>query len=640
VVNEVQRTYNEFSQLAIEYQAHGGAVDTGTTPKVLYNYADGSDNTIRPTEMVYPDNTGGNRKVGYIYQAFPVMNDKLSRVERLTFDNLPMVGYKYLGLDTFVYCEYIDIEIGWRLISGGSPNPYAALDRFGRIVQNGWYDFDEAGTLDDIRYTYDRASNRTTRENMVAKAQTTPQYYDELYGYDGSNRLTTMKRGQLASLVSITNLQFQQDWGLDDTGNWQEFNEDSNGDGTNDLVQARTANPVNEITDITNMTGAAWVQPGYDAAGNMTTIPQGNEPAEGFTGVYDAWNRLVKLTDEAENPVAEYAYDGLTRRITKTTSEVRHYYYNASWQILEERVGSATTFDRQYVWGLRYIDDCVLRDRKLTSSVERRHVLQDANWNVTAITESSDVVERYSYSAYSMPTFLNPDFTVKAGSDYGWDVLYAGYKWDSESGMYQVRFRYLLPNIGSWSSRDPIEYISHGYNFYTYANNMALNYIDPSGLLVETAAAGGAAVAGGTAAAPVVVIVGGTAVASYGSYNLGYWIGENLYDWWYPPQQPVNPPVNPPVKQPVNPPVKQPAKERAKEPAKEPDDVLPRVKCEPRRDDPDDPCVGFYDECIKTGLNSKYPKDFAGRCWTCRLACQGKNGMWTEKMNGLDCKYW
>jgi hypothetical protein len=52
----------------------------------------------------------------------------------------------------------------------------------------------------------------------------------------------------------------QQDWSLDKTGNWQGFTEAATG-GSNTLVQSRAANPVNEITDITNTTGDAWTQP-------------------------------------------------------------------------------------------------------------------------------------------------------------------------------------------------------------------------------------------------------------------------------------------------------------------------------------------------------------------------------------------
>jgi len=484
-----------------------------SSPKVTYSYANGSANTIRPTSVTYPDNTGGTRMLTYDYGTAGGMNDKLSRVESLGFGGTSnLVQPSYLGLGTQVRTDYTQPQVRWDLATGSSSNPYAGLDRFGRVIDNKWSNTSTSATLDQIKYTYDRASNRTTRENTVAKAQTTPQYFDELYNYDGSNRLTQMQRGQLAGTTSITNLRFAQDWGLDPTGNWQQFNEDSNGSGTNDLVQARTANPVNEITDITNSVGTPWVQLGYDAAGNMTTIPNGNVPEEGFTGVYDAWNRLVKLLDEDDNVVAEYAYDGLTRRIRKTTAaETRHYLYNDSWQILEERreefeawdllttssssssssstsSSSSSSSDNpnydfyQYVWGLRYIDGLVFRDRHSTSGVERLYALQDANWNVDALVDTSgSVAERFSYTAYGVPTFLNPDFTAKTGSDYAWDVLYAGYKWDAESGMYQVRRRYLLSVIGAWLSRDPVGYGMIA-SLYPYVSNTPASSIDAFGL--------------------------------------------------------------------------------------------------------------------------------------------------------------
>ncbi len=39
---------------------------------------------------------------------------------------------------------------------------------------------------------------------------------------------------------------------------------------------------------------------------------------------------------------------------------------------------------------------------------ERLHVLQDANWNVTALVDTGGtVMERYAYSAYGAPTILS-----------------------------------------------------------------------------------------------------------------------------------------------------------------------------------------------------------------------------------------
>jgi hypothetical protein len=88
-------------------------------------------------------------------------------------------------------------------------------------------------------------------------------------------------------------------------------------------------------------------------------------------------NRLVKIADGSDT-VSEYAYDGAKRRIVQKSytggvlDETRHLYYTqpSSWQVLEERLGTSPDSadpERQFVWGLRYIDDyiddLVLRDR-------------------------------------------------------------------------------------------------------------------------------------------------------------------------------------------------------------------------------------------------------------------------------------
>ncbi len=55
IVNDVLFVYNNFGQLTTDYQSHEDAVNPATTPKVQYTYADGSDNTVRPTALVYPN---------------------------------------------------------------------------------------------------------------------------------------------------------------------------------------------------------------------------------------------------------------------------------------------------------------------------------------------------------------------------------------------------------------------------------------------------------------------------------------------------------------------------------------------------------------------------------------------------------
>jgi YD repeat-containing protein len=57
IVNQVQDGYNGLGQLTVEYQAHAGAVNTGTSPKVQYAYTEmaGGANNSRQTSLTYPN---------------------------------------------------------------------------------------------------------------------------------------------------------------------------------------------------------------------------------------------------------------------------------------------------------------------------------------------------------------------------------------------------------------------------------------------------------------------------------------------------------------------------------------------------------------------------------------------------------
>ena len=71
------------------------------------------------------------------------------------------------------------------------------------------------------------------------------------------------------------------------------------------------------------------------------------------------------VDDDTSDTVAEYQYDGANRRTVQKSyaggvlDETRHLYYTqpSQWQVVEERVDAETDPDRQFVWGLRYIDD-------------------------------------------------------------------------------------------------------------------------------------------------------------------------------------------------------------------------------------------------------------------------------------------
>ena len=325
--------------------------------------------------------------------------------------------------------------------------------------------------------------------------------------------------------MTITNPNYEETWSLDETGNWREYQQDTDGDGTWDLIQSRTSNKVNEITNITETVGNVWTTPVYNKSGNMTTIPTPDDPTTSYTATYDAWNRLVKLTD-GSNTITEYQYDGTRRRVLHKVYNIgvldhtKHLYYNNNWQLLEERRDTNTTPTKQFIWGNRYIDDLVLRDHDTNDDGtlnERLYALQDANWNVTSYINSSGTVqERYIYNAYGHVTFLDNNFGVRTSSTIEPDHLYAGYNYDSDVEMYHVRNRVYHPMLGTWLQRDPIGY-DGGINLYEHVRSTPTLYLDPFGLWVPFVIVGWSAIVSKYAGITIFAgfVIGGASLAYY-----------------------------------------------------------------------------------------------------------------------------
>jgi RHS repeat-associated protein len=301
--------------------------------------------------------------------------------------------------------------------------------------------------------------------------------------YDGLYQLATMRRGnRIGSApysIDSNERKIGQQWTLDPTGNWATFKEDPDGDLTWDTKHTRAHNKANEITAI----AGSSTHVAHDRAGNMIKCPKPGTWEAAYDLKYDAWNRLVEVK-EGTTVLATYAYDGLNRRV-KTTSggTTRHFYYSAAWQVLEERLGTSPDMaaaDRQFVWGLRYVDDLVLRNQYLSSSNEVLFAVQDANFNVAATVDDGAtpaVVERFVYSPYGAVQIRTANFANPISSSE-WEYRYAGYRFDTQTGLMQVRNRYLHPQLGRWVTRDPLE---SDNNLYLYCNGHPIIAVDPTG---------------------------------------------------------------------------------------------------------------------------------------------------------------
>jgi RHS repeat-associated protein len=201
----------------------------------------------------------------------------------------------------------------------------------------------------------------------------------------------------------------------------------------------------------------------------MTLMP-------GLKGKYDAWNRLVEVRNASDVLMATYGYNGLNQRVKKTVgSTVTTSFYNSGWQELESKTGNDTT---SYVWGLRYIDDLILRER----GSEKLYSLADPNWNVVAIANASGTIqERMKYDAFGKVTWMDSAFTVKANSAYGWNRMFTGQVLDAETGLMLYRNRFYHTGLGRFITRDPIGYEANDVSLYRYVGNRSTLLIDPHG---------------------------------------------------------------------------------------------------------------------------------------------------------------
>jgi RHS repeat-associated protein len=88
------------------------------------------------------------------------------------------------------------------------------------------------------------------------------------------------------------------------------------------------------------------------------------------------------------------------------------------------------------------------------------------------------------YDPYGKPTIYNSDWTAAvswANSEQN-EILYCGYRFDPETGLYNVRNRIYDYSLGRWLQRDPKGYVD-GMGLYEYVGGCPLTHLDPTGMI-------------------------------------------------------------------------------------------------------------------------------------------------------------
>ena len=435
MVNQMLYNYDENGLLRREYTAHSGAADVASTPFIGYGYDTARNggyfiNSLRLTSVTYPS----GKEIAYSY-------DNYGRAVSVLEGNVPLAEYEYQGLGSTLRTKYVEPSLTLDYSVSG------ALDKLGRVASHAWKN-SLGAALVNIEHGYDRAGNRLYRSDLVQAANS------ELYTYDEVNQIKSLNRGALNNdNTAVASVNHSEAWNFDETGNWVQYTKNS-------TVENRTHNAANEIQSPVT----------HDANGNMTVMP-------GMNCKYDALNRLVEVSDTSDNLIARYEYNGINHRIKKIVGSVEtKSFFNQRWQELESVTGSELT---TYVWGQRYIDDLILREK----GAERLYSLADPNWNVVAVVNSStgSVVEKMKYDAFGKVMWMDDLFATKVNSDYMWNRTFTGQVLDTETDLMLYRNRYYHTGLGRFIQRDPVEYNAGDINLMRYVINRPGQENDPIG---------------------------------------------------------------------------------------------------------------------------------------------------------------
>ena len=222
-------------------------------------------------------------------------------------------------------------------------------------------------------------------------------------------------------------------------------------------------NSSNELTSTPNATYT------YDNNGNTLT-----KVTSAGTTTYD-WdyeNRLTSVALPGTGGTLAFKYDGFGRRVQKVFTQgsnttTTNYLYDGDSAVGDvDQNGNVLA---RYT-AAQKIDEPLAQLRTSTTS----YYEQDGLGSVTSLTNSAGTIANtYSYDSYG-------SLTASSGSIVN-RFLYTSRDFDTETGLYFYRARYYDPSTGRFLSEDPLEFGGAGINFFGYAYDSPMNFIDPWG---------------------------------------------------------------------------------------------------------------------------------------------------------------
>ncbi len=300
------------------------------------------------------------------------------------------------------------------------------------------------GTTRTLQYAYDNVNRRSWTRRDAGNG--------DVFGYDLNDAVTAVQ-------LNIAN---PQSTGVGS----QTIVYDANGNRTSFAAYGPTdtyaINNLNQYSSRT--TSGSQTNATYDAKGNLWTFGTS-------TYLYDAQNRLTSAT--VSGSTTTFKYDALNRQISRTTGATSTYSVWDGWNLLEEYQGT-NTVTAAYLSG----PTGVIKDL-----LANKYYYQDGSGSTSHLASSSGaLLEWYRYDLQGTPTFYNAANTDIGASANNVSYLFAGQRWVSGLGLYDLRNRFYSPDLGRFLQTDPIGFGAGDTNLYRYCAGDPVNRTDPSGL--------------------------------------------------------------------------------------------------------------------------------------------------------------
>jgi RHS repeat-associated protein len=146
------------------------------------------------------------------------------------------------------------------------------------------------------------------------------------------------------------------------------------------------------------------------------------------------------------------------------------------WELIEEYAASN-------VVTAKYLQGAHGPIKSLVNNIY--YFYQDELGSTSHITDATGhLLEYYKYDLYGKPTYWDASGNPLAGSNPLYNVrdLFSGERWMPEIGMYDLRNRFYLPDLGRFMQPDPIGFKGDSSNLYRYCGNDWASKTDPMGL--------------------------------------------------------------------------------------------------------------------------------------------------------------